>query len=82
MHFKSDKKRAQKMSTNSILSRTTLQAQNKSFCLTYFLSNMVHRSYLRQNPEVTREFRDVPRKKKDISLTGLSKRTGNFTLKR
>ena len=29
----------------------------------YFLSLMVHRSYLRQNLEVSREFRDVPRKK-------------------
>ena len=32
----------------------------------YFLSRMVHMSYLRQNLEVSREFCDVPRKKKKL----------------
>ena len=32
----------------------------------YFLSYMVHRSYLRQNLEVSREFRDETRKKKKM----------------
>ena len=55
--------------TNSMLSRTKKHTQNKSdktFCLTFFLSHMVRRSYLIQNLEVSREFRDVPRKKKKL----------------
>ena len=32
----------------------------------YFLSHTVHRSYLKQNLEVSREFCDVPRKKKKL----------------
>ena len=39
---------------------------------------MVHMSYLRQNLEVSRDFRDVPRKKQkiinlEVSLNGLSR---------
>ena len=46
---------------------------------------MVYRSYLRQNVEVSREFRDVSRKKKkivnlNISLTGLSRREQEISL--
>ena len=46
---------------------------------------MIHRSYLRQNLEVSREFRDVSRKKKkivnlDISLTGASGREQKISL--
>ena len=46
---------------------------------------MVHRSYLRQNLEVSREFRDVPRKRKkivnlDIDLTELSRREQKISL--